>query len=156
MKLDRIKQLRTTLKLSQEALGEELGISGRTVFRLENGEREPKVSLLLKIAAFFKTSAAYILGETDDPSPCTSNNTSDTLGNNLSTDAASIEKKISIKRKEGTCETQTEIPLTPEVLDVLRECLGNIESSQVEIVLKWDTVLTSGQKNDLRRVLFKE
>jgi phage repressor protein C with HTH and peptisase S24 domain len=44
-------------------------VTGKTIWRIENGGREVKTNLLLQIASALDTSMAYLLGETDDPHP---------------------------------------------------------------------------------------
>ena len=69
MLLERMKKRREDLRLSQEALGKKIGVTGKTIWRLENGERESKSSALLQIASALDTSVAYLMGETEDPTP---------------------------------------------------------------------------------------
>jgi transcriptional regulator with XRE-family HTH domain len=64
----RIKKLRDNLNLSQEELAEKIGVQRNTVWRWENGKASPMESIRA-IAFALNTSVAYLLGETDDPSP---------------------------------------------------------------------------------------
>ena len=48
----RIKELRESKKVSQERLADAVGISFSQISRFESGDREPRVSELLKIAQF--------------------------------------------------------------------------------------------------------
>jgi transcriptional regulator with XRE-family HTH domain len=69
MLLDRMKKLREDLGLTQESFGQKVGVTGKTIWRMENGEREIKTGLLLQIASALNTSVAYLIGEVDDPAP---------------------------------------------------------------------------------------
>jgi transcriptional regulator with XRE-family HTH domain len=69
MLVDRMKKRRDKLGFSQESLGKKIGITGKTIWRIENGERKVKEDTLLEIASALDTSVAYLIGETDDPSP---------------------------------------------------------------------------------------
>jgi transcriptional regulator with XRE-family HTH domain len=66
---DRIKMTRETAKITQAELAEKINRSRVTVGHWESGEREPSASELQKLAAFLNTSAAYLIGEIDEPGP---------------------------------------------------------------------------------------
>ncbi len=63
----RLKELRKKKGLSQLRLATELNTTQNTISRYENGEREPGIAELLKIADYFNVSVDYLLGRTDDP-----------------------------------------------------------------------------------------
>ncbi len=65
---ERISQRRRFLNITQERLARLVGVSLKTVSRWESGERMPKGEDLRELAASLETSAAYLLGETDNPS----------------------------------------------------------------------------------------
>ena len=65
---DRLKQLRKR-KYSQEELAELLNVSVITISRWENGVMEPTAKNVSKLARLLETTAAYLLGDTDDPAP---------------------------------------------------------------------------------------
>lgn len=50
-------------------LGEVLSVGNSTVSRWEAGEREPSLETVIKLAGILSVSAAYLMGETDDPEP---------------------------------------------------------------------------------------
>jgi len=58
----RVKQLRRTNGMSQQDLGNLLGVSKVSVSGYENGTRVPSMSILVKMVDIFKVSADYILG----------------------------------------------------------------------------------------------
>jgi transcriptional regulator with XRE-family HTH domain len=66
---DRLKMQRITKGLTQNDLAGLAKISIPTITRLENGKTNAKVEDIGRIAAALDTSVAYLLGETDDPSP---------------------------------------------------------------------------------------
>ena len=64
----RLKDLREDSDLSQRQVGELLGIDQRVYSNYETGKREIPVHFVITLADFYKTSADYILGRTNDPS----------------------------------------------------------------------------------------
>lgn len=70
----RVKELRERLNLSQGLLGERAGVDPSYISLLENGKRDnPGVESLQRLARALGTSVAYLIGETDDPSPPANN-----------------------------------------------------------------------------------
>lgn len=66
---DRLRELRTRKKLSQEGLADLIGVRGQQVWRYEKGTQTPTAEIITKLAAVLGTSADYLLGISDDPSP---------------------------------------------------------------------------------------
>lgn len=62
----RIKMLRESKKLMQKELAKELGISPSALSHYENGEREPDIKTLTKLADFFNVSIDFIIGRSDE------------------------------------------------------------------------------------------
>ena len=65
---ERLRKIREG-KFSQEQLAELLNVHNNTVSKWENGSQEPRTKKVIEIAHILKTSTAYLLGETDNPSP---------------------------------------------------------------------------------------
>ena len=65
---ERLKELRKR-KYSQEELAEVLHVHNNTISRWENGEQEPRAKKVIELANLLGTTSAYLLGDTDDPSP---------------------------------------------------------------------------------------
>ncbi|MBQ8056774.1 MAG: helix-turn-helix transcriptional regulator [Ruminococcus sp.] len=63
----RIKELRKAKKMTQLKLAMELNTNQNTISRYENGEREPSIRDLIKIADYFNVSVDYLVGRTDNP-----------------------------------------------------------------------------------------
>lgn len=61
----------------------EFGIPYQTYSNYENGKREPDVGTIAKMAKALDTTADYLLGATDDPSPRSSNLSSTDLADML-------------------------------------------------------------------------
>lgn len=61
----------------------EFGIPYQTYSNYENGKREPDVGTIAKMAKTLDTTADYLLGATDDPSPRSSNLSSTDLADML-------------------------------------------------------------------------
>ncbi len=60
-----IKDLRLEEGISQRELGNRLNVCNQTVSFWENGQREPDLDTLLKIAKYFQVSTDYLLGNED-------------------------------------------------------------------------------------------
>lgn len=63
----RERRERRNLKNSQVALY--LGLSTAHISNIENGNREPSLDLLVRLAEYYRCSVDYLLGLTDDPRP---------------------------------------------------------------------------------------
>ena len=66
----RLKDLRTDNDLVQKQVADLLGIDQRVYSNYETGKREIPTRFVIKLADFYKTSTDYILGRTNNPSPC--------------------------------------------------------------------------------------
>lgn len=64
--LPNLSHLRILSGLTQKQLGVQLGVTDRTVLRWENGQSDPVLADLRKIAVFFGVSVAYLIGESND------------------------------------------------------------------------------------------
>lgn len=60
--MNRIKELRENLNLTQTELGKKLNLSQITISGYERGYRDPDLETLLKLAKFFNVSIDYLLG----------------------------------------------------------------------------------------------
>lgn len=65
---ERLRQLRGK-KYSQEELAELLRVHNNTISRWESGLQVPRSRKLTELAKILDTTSAFLLGETDDPSP---------------------------------------------------------------------------------------
>jgi transcriptional regulator with XRE-family HTH domain len=63
----RIKQIRESLRLSQQALAENLGVSRPSISQIENGERKVCAEELKKLAEIFNMSADALLDPGKEP-----------------------------------------------------------------------------------------
>ena len=57
---NRVRELRTASELSQEALGEALGVSRQTINSIENGRYLPSLPLAIDIARHFETTVEEV------------------------------------------------------------------------------------------------
>lgn len=64
----RIKQARESLGLTQEELGNAIGVTGVTIMRYEKNQREPTQQKLLAIANALHTSITTLMGIEEDTS----------------------------------------------------------------------------------------
>jgi putative transcriptional regulator len=55
-----VKELRSTLGLSQAGLGAALGVSRQTVIAIEHGRYDPSLPLAIKIARYFGLSVEEV------------------------------------------------------------------------------------------------
>jgi len=62
---NRLKFLRTSNELSQQALANKIGVSKSSINMYERGEREPGFETLERIADFFNVDIDYLLGKSD-------------------------------------------------------------------------------------------
>ena len=66
---ERLKLLREHRDKTQKGLAKATGVSIDTVGRWESGDSAPNTDKLDLIRKFLSTTASYLMGETDDPSP---------------------------------------------------------------------------------------
>lgn len=66
---DTLKQLREQNNLTKKDLCEKTGISERAYITYEYGQREPKISVIKKLADFYGVSTDYILGRPNAKAP---------------------------------------------------------------------------------------
>ena len=61
----RLKELRLEKGMTQKEVAEKLGLNSVTYLVYEKGQREPPLSLLADMGAFFEVSIDYLLGLTE-------------------------------------------------------------------------------------------
>ncbi|MCI8360596.1 MAG: helix-turn-helix transcriptional regulator [Clostridiales bacterium] len=66
---DRIKNLRIDSDYTQAYVARAIGISQRKYSYIETGIQQLTDDLIIKLALFYNTSADYLLGLSDDPTP---------------------------------------------------------------------------------------
>lgn len=64
---ERLIELRDDRNLSQKEVAAEFGVVVRAYQRYEYGEREPQLSVLVRMADFYGVSIDYLAGRTDTP-----------------------------------------------------------------------------------------
>lgn len=64
--LPNLARLRALKGITRRELGVALGFAERSVGRWENGESDPVLSDLRKIATYFNVSVAYLIGEVNE------------------------------------------------------------------------------------------
>lgn len=67
MRIDRLKDLRTSKKLTQAEMADKLKIARTTYAAYEQGKREPDDDTKLKIANYFDVTVDYLLGKNQTP-----------------------------------------------------------------------------------------
>lgn len=63
--LENIKKLRLKDKISQQELGDIVGVSQQSINKYENHNVEPGLETLVKIAEYFNVSVDFLIGHTD-------------------------------------------------------------------------------------------
>ena len=63
--MNRIKELRTEIKMSQKEFAKIFGIAQNTLSQYETGKREPDTGLLLKMSNYFCVTIDYLLGNSN-------------------------------------------------------------------------------------------
>lgn len=61
----RLRELRLERNMSQQRLAMELSMTQNTISRYENGEREPGIKELIRIADYFNVSLDYLLARSE-------------------------------------------------------------------------------------------
>ena len=61
----KILELRKSLKLSQQKLADEIGVSQKAIDFWEKDINEPKATYIINLAKFFNVTTDYILGLED-------------------------------------------------------------------------------------------
>lgn len=62
---ERLRDLRNEKHLTQDDLGEKLGVSPKTIGTWERGTREPPMKTINTLAKLFDVSTDYLLGRTN-------------------------------------------------------------------------------------------
>ena len=62
---ERIKELRQSLGINQVEFGNKIGVSKQCVSNWENGNIQPSIDMLVRIATTFSVSTDYLLGLND-------------------------------------------------------------------------------------------
>ena len=65
----RLKDIREDRDLTQKQIADYLHVKQNTYSQYENGQRQLPIDALIALARYYKTSADYLLGLTDDPRP---------------------------------------------------------------------------------------
>ena len=64
---ERLLQLKQERKLLQKDVAASIGLSLRGYQYYEKGQKEPTLSVLIRLADFFDVSLDYLVGRSDDP-----------------------------------------------------------------------------------------
>lgn len=65
----RLKTMREAKGWTQDEVAQRLNVTRGAVGHWERGKNEPSYDMLIRLARLYDTSTAYLIGETDDPSP---------------------------------------------------------------------------------------
>lgn len=62
----KLKELRIEKGISQKIVSDALGITQRAYSHYEMGDREPSITMIIKLCDFFDVPADYLIGRTDN------------------------------------------------------------------------------------------
>lgn len=79
----RLKETRKAHGLTQQSIADYLGVDRTTYTYYETGAICPSVENLKKISELYRISVAYLIGETNDAQPVTSNGVYDQVAENV-------------------------------------------------------------------------
>ena len=114
---DRLKQLREERGLTKRELCDQTGISERAYLTYEFVEREPKISVVSKLADFYDVTTDYLLGREPAPNPFADLNLSEDDEKEV------IDKYMSLPPEVRAC-----------ILDVLIQLGNAAQKSQTEVL----------------------
>ena len=113
---DRIKQLRTRLKLSQREFVEGIGITASALSAYEKGQKQPTISVAMNIAAKYNVSLDWLCGKNctaDSWLPCVSSFGSTIVENESGLDFEDVKDTLSAALKG----IDLDVPLTELYLE---------------------------------------
>lgn len=64
---ERLRALRESIQLSQEKMGQLVGMKQSSINRYESGQSDPSPETILRYADYFDVSLDYVFGRTDKP-----------------------------------------------------------------------------------------
>ena len=70
---ERLAQCRGELGITKQEAAKRMNVSQPAYLRYESGERSPSIQMIQTMASVLGTSAEYLMGETDQPSPVSYN-----------------------------------------------------------------------------------
>lgn len=130
---DNLKKLREKHGLTKRELCEKTGISERAYLTYEFGEREPKISVVQKLADFYGVTTDYLLGR--EPAP-------------EREDLSTVVKNSGVEELEDILiRRYLELPNAQRqaVLDFLRRAIQEEADRQGITLTKWETVKESAK-----------
>lgn len=130
---DNLKKLREKHGLTKRELCEKTGISERAYLTYEFGEREPKISVVQKLADFYGVTTDYLLGR--EPAP-----ERDDLSTVVKNSGVEELEDILIRRYLELPNAQRQA-----VLDFLRRAIQEEADRQGITLTKWETVKESAK-----------
>ena len=117
---ENIKQMRKLTDMTQEDLGEKIGVSLKTIQRWEKNERTPNVSIIPKLAEVLQTTVTNLMG-IDNPEDNVQKETNDKLF--LENSENNTDNDRLVFRWEGGKELN--LPNTPETRDMFIKIVSN-------------------------------
>lgn len=109
MKMNRLKQLREERKLTLRELADIIHIDKSSLSRFENGEREPRTSVILDIANFFNVSVDYLLGVSENRNPDKDVARQESLDNILQREMEGVDFALYGEVKDLTTEQKEDL-----------------------------------------------
>lgn len=69
LRTDRLKSLRKSNGKIQQDIADFLGVGRTTYVKYENGDSEPPLDFIVRLACYFEVSTDFLLGKSDNPTP---------------------------------------------------------------------------------------
>ncbi len=96
----RLKELREEKGLTQEALGELVGLTKANISKYESGKLEPNIDTINYLANYFNVSTDYLLGRTDNRTTGMEKNNGEIMGDPQIRALARASRNLSPEKKE--------------------------------------------------------
>jgi transcriptional regulator with XRE-family HTH domain len=118
-----MRKLRSELKITQETLANEIGVTKSTISLYETGDNVPDIKTLAKIADFYGVSADWLLGRTPDP---TTDIDVKAICEKTGLTGDAIEILVLYNEQAKTTKTKVNIPI--EKLKIISFLLCNVKN----------------------------
>lgn len=134
---ERLKQARELKNIGSVELGKLLSMGNSTVSRWETGQREPDLETIQKIAKCLSVSVAFLMGETDDPTPYIVKRTFEDIRATAQKNAKDTSSLKNYAANESNGSHIEDVVMVPVVSDkIISACCGN--GSPFANDVQWD------------------
>lgn len=125
--MNRIAELRKLNKISQADFGKAMGVAQNTVSQWERGAREPDLTMLNNIAAYFGVSIDYLMGNESGISFALYGGDKSSIDSKVMKDVQDFAAYIKLQKNKASSKDEAEVEelmklyakLTPENRTIL-------------------------------------